>query len=442
MGFRDCFVRKLNATSLTLAACLALVSCDTATNAAPGGGTIVTPNLPPVFTSVDTVQVAENTADTFYAATANDPEGGRVTFTLTGGPDAALFNLLPDPGALSFITPPDFEAPTDADADNEYLVEITATDETDRTDVLMLSITVTDLPDLVGIRFQDKIFTDVSVQRGVVFAQNASTAGGTINLELDLFQATADTEDDRPVLIIASGGGFIVQDRAGVEDIARDFAQRGWVAATIDYRTLGGAPLTADDLAIAGLTATHDMFAAVRFIRADAQGADVFGTREDAIFVAGESAGGVMAAVAATLDPADTITNPALEAFLTANGGVFGEIGNNDAVDSTVQGAMPLSGAVLDLATIDINSAPMFAAHDEFDPVVPCDTAAEGASFTGLVVSGACDIVPTYMALGVPAELFLVAGSAGHVSFDAAQRDMIYQMAAELFFNEVIVGLP
>lgn len=124
--------------------------------------------------------------------------------------------------------------------------------------------------------------------------------------------------------------------------------------------------------------------------------------------------------------------------YLRDNGGVYGTVGENDDVSSVVQGAIPLSGAVLDLATVDAGSALLYAAREEFDPVVPCRTAPEGASFTGLEVSGACDVVPAYGAAGATAELFLVQNSAGHVNFTDTQRRGIYQDAAELFFESVI----
>ncbi|MEM6652806.1 MAG: hypothetical protein AAF582_09410, partial [Pseudomonadota bacterium] len=229
-----------------------------------------------------------------------------------------------------------------------------------------------------------------------------------------------------------------VQDRTNVEPIARAFAQRGYVAATMDYRVLAAQPMTADELAIAGVRATHDMFAAVRFFRADALSGNLYGIRSDAIFVSGESAGGVMAAIAATIDPSDTILSQAVRDDLAANGGVYGMIGSNGSVSSVVEGAMPLSGAVLELQTVDAQSSPLYAAHEEFDPIVPCDTAPESSSFTGLVVSGACDLVPTYQAASATAVLYLVGGAVGHVDFSNAQREEIYAGAANLFFETVI----
>ena len=69
---------------------------------------------------------------------------------------------------------------------------------------------------------------------------------------------------------------------------------------------------------------------------------------------------------------------------------------------------------------------------------MPCGTAAEGASFTGLVIFGACDVVPAYDATGATARFFLVENSTGHVDFTEVQRRDIYQGAADLFFDTVI----
>jgi len=69
-----------------------------------------------------------------------------VTWHITGGPDRALFRIDAD-GRVTFISPPDFEAPSDANGDNVYLVEITATDSNNLSAVLTVAITVEDLDD-------------------------------------------------------------------------------------------------------------------------------------------------------------------------------------------------------------------------------------------------------------------------------------------------------
>ena len=50
-------------------------------------------------------------------------------------------------GQLRFVAAPDYEAPTDADANNVYQVQVTANDGAGRTAVQNLSVTVTPVND-------------------------------------------------------------------------------------------------------------------------------------------------------------------------------------------------------------------------------------------------------------------------------------------------------
>ena len=99
-------------------------------------------NQPPSFTSAAAVSVPENTSGTIYTATATDPEGAPVTFSLTGGDDVSRFTLTG--ASLSFTTPPHHEHPPDRKHDNVYQVEITASDGTNNVK-LLLTVTVTDI---------------------------------------------------------------------------------------------------------------------------------------------------------------------------------------------------------------------------------------------------------------------------------------------------------
>lgn len=51
-----------------------------------------------------------------------------LTFSLTGGADQALFAIDTATGELTFLAPPDFEHPGDADADNVYHAQVTIAD--------------------------------------------------------------------------------------------------------------------------------------------------------------------------------------------------------------------------------------------------------------------------------------------------------------------------
>lgn len=111
-----------------------------------GGGMMtmmLTGNRPPAITSSATASTPENGAGTIYTATATDPDGNSITFSLAGGADRAAFAITAG-GALSFVQPPDFEAPADADQNNVYLVQIAASDGMTSA-TLDLAVTVTNV---------------------------------------------------------------------------------------------------------------------------------------------------------------------------------------------------------------------------------------------------------------------------------------------------------
>ena len=72
--------------------------------------------------------VAENTTAVTTVTATDQDAGAIVTFSIVGGADAALFTIDPATGALSFVTAPNFEVPTDADGNNVYDVIVQASD--------------------------------------------------------------------------------------------------------------------------------------------------------------------------------------------------------------------------------------------------------------------------------------------------------------------------
>jgi len=84
-------------------------------------------NDAPVISSTD-ISITEGTTAAFTAA-GSDPEGSAITWSITGGADQAEFNIAAD-GAVTFVTAPAFVTPTDADTNNSYVLQITASDGT------------------------------------------------------------------------------------------------------------------------------------------------------------------------------------------------------------------------------------------------------------------------------------------------------------------------
>ena len=90
--------------------------------------------------------VAENTTAVHsFAAT----DAGAVTWSLSGGEDAAKFAIDPATGVLTFIAPPDFELPTDGatSGTNTYVVTVRATDAAGNVSTQTLTVTVTNVDD-------------------------------------------------------------------------------------------------------------------------------------------------------------------------------------------------------------------------------------------------------------------------------------------------------
>jgi gliding motility-associated-like protein len=82
--------------------------------------------------------IPENTVNV-YTFTANES----VTWSITGGADQVKFTIDPNTGLLRFVSPPDYENPTDVDADNVYMVVLTATDAAGNTTSQTVAVTVT-----------------------------------------------------------------------------------------------------------------------------------------------------------------------------------------------------------------------------------------------------------------------------------------------------------
>ena len=103
----------------------------------------------PGFTSGSSASFAENGTGAVYTAVATpDVTGASVGYSISGGADSAKFSINGS-GVVSFISSPDFEAPTDAGSNNVYDLVITATEAGNAvTATRSVAITVTDVGDV------------------------------------------------------------------------------------------------------------------------------------------------------------------------------------------------------------------------------------------------------------------------------------------------------
>jgi Cadherin domain len=107
-------------------------TCEVAYTSNPVVLTASICNLPPTITSAGTATTPENVSPTtpVYTVTSTDPNVGQTaTYSFeTGGVDNGKFNIDPNTGVVTFITSPDFEAPTDADGNNIYEIKVKVCD--------------------------------------------------------------------------------------------------------------------------------------------------------------------------------------------------------------------------------------------------------------------------------------------------------------------------
>jgi hypothetical protein len=116
--------------------------------------TVVPVNDAPVITSngggaTATLTVAENTASTIATVAATDVDNvqAALSYSLAGGDDAARFQINPSTGALSFLSAPDYDSPSDVGGNNVYDVTIRVSDGAGGSDTQALAVTVTPIND-------------------------------------------------------------------------------------------------------------------------------------------------------------------------------------------------------------------------------------------------------------------------------------------------------
>ncbi|MEM7297411.1 MAG: hypothetical protein AAF391_03995, partial [Bacteroidota bacterium] len=98
-----------------------------AANTAPQFRSAVTANFDEETTGTVLDVDARDEYDLFASGHQGTPEDFNITYSLSGT-DAALFDINTSSGIITFLTPPDFEIPSDNGGDNVYDIIVTAND--------------------------------------------------------------------------------------------------------------------------------------------------------------------------------------------------------------------------------------------------------------------------------------------------------------------------
>ena len=272
-------------------------------------------------------------------------------------------------------------------------------------------------------RYQQEVFSNVTITSDVVFGSSITNTGATMILKMDVYEPTGDTLAQRPILMLAHGGSFLGGTKldADVVALCNSFAKRGYVCCSYEYRLgISGIPnqSTATD---AVYRAVQDGKAAVRFFRMDASTVNAFKVDTNQIFLGGSSAGAFIALHLAYLDqPSELPTS----VDTVALGGMEGNSGN-PGYSSKVKAIVNLCGALGDKLWIVPGDIPVCSMHGTQDQTVPYNTAM--LYMLGIIpimeVDGSSSIHPYALSQGVDSWYYQWEG-ADHVPYLSDQNYM------------------
>jgi hypothetical protein len=215
------------------------------------------------------------------------------------------------------------------------------------------------------------IYTDVTMET-VKFGEAVNSDGENQELRMDIYIGDGNVADDRPLIILAFGGAFIAGERTSSDMVyfATEFAKKGYVCASIDYRITDAFSLLAEEnLVKTVVNVVHDGKAAIRYFRKDAATVDAYKIDTAAVFIGGTSAGGILSVHLAYLDDYEKLPvnwRPYVDDLPNA---LEGESGN-PGYCSVPNGVFAFAGAIADTSWFENNDVPLYNIHSTQDQTV------------------------------------------------------------------------
>ncbi|MGE0642509.1 MAG: tandem-95 repeat protein [Nitrospira sp.] len=204
----------------------------------------VTSNSAPTITSnsggaTAGISVAENTTSV-TTVTATDANAGQtLSYSISGGADAAKFSINSSTGALSFASAPNYESPTDSGGNNVYDVTVQVSDGQGGVDSQALSVTVTDLANETPTDLSSGIELNADGGNDAYLISDTGLSQSLTATTLEIRFAANDTPYE-PVFISfnnPAGDEISIQIDEPAKDLELDFgAGNVALASAIDYR--------------------------------------------------------------------------------------------------------------------------------------------------------------------------------------------------------------
>jgi hypothetical protein len=268
--------------------------------------------------------------------------------------------------------------------------------------------------DAASQRYLNEVFQNVQVTPNIVYGMNKEFLTGAPvmkNLTMNVYEPAGDVQSVRPLIIYIHTGSFLptvinsnptgLNTDSTVQEMCKQFARRGYVAAAVNYR-LGWNPISSDQdvrtgsLLQAVYRAMQDMKACVRYFREEAiLNGNPLRVDTNHIILGGQGTGGYIAMAYATVDKLSEInlpkfisnsTNPSY-GFIQGQSYVIPQIWgdfdgyggdttynygfNHVGYNNKVHFVFNMGGALGDSSWMEPGDAPMVAFHVVGDPFAP-----------------------------------------------------------------------
>lgn len=297
-------------------------------------------------------------------------------------------------------------------------------------------------------RYQQKVFQQVKKTSQILYG-SADSYNGIVQpqqLYFDFYEPLGDSLQERPLIIYAFGGAFLIGDKnqPPIPRYCEDFAKMGYAVAAIDYR-IGFNTTSTESTIRAVYRAAQDLRAAIRFI---CQRAAQYRIDTASIILTGSSAGCFSGLHSNYFEenqrPAATYGIPTENTDL----GCFDCSGNSDFNKRVprIAGIVNHWGAILDTSLIENTSdenCPVISFHGTNDNLVPY---VYGNPFSYPVfpaVHGSVNIHKRLNNLHIPNKLFPLQNE-GHEPWLLKPEllDTIENHTAPFLYNEVLRPKP
>ncbi len=288
-------------------------------------------------------------------------------------------------------------------------------------------------------RYENEIFNSINVSTlnySDVYIDNEHT--------MDIYTPVGDTVSNRPLIIYMHGGSFYGGDKGMTDcvDFCTSFSKRGYVTASINYRLANMLSflLSQEEQYKAVLRAVADAKSAVRFFRKDFANGNSYGINPNAIYVAGYSAGGVIAIHQAFIDSlTDLPLN--IQSYASVIGGTLEGDAGNIGYSSKIHGVINIAGGINDVNWIDSYDEPIVSAQGDNDNTVNFNCGPGLNNPAILTLCGVGEIHPKADNVGVLNDM-LVFNNTDHSWAALGNANTKFMQAVDFFSDFIFNILP